>query len=98
MPTLRERARALAQKRWFPALAAAVLLSPSLTNGLDLDDLIQRFKARGAFGGTLFERIDLFTFWPTEPGAQHRFFDLGYTPWFIPPEYKVAFFRPLAGL
>lgn len=83
---------------WIVPLIGCLLVASSLTNGLDFDDFLHRFRAQGAFGHDLGARLDLFSFWPRDAAGAALFKDIGYTPWFASPDLKVAFYRPISAL
>jgi hypothetical protein len=78
-----------------PLIGMALTL-PSLANGLAFDDLVIRARARGAFGASLWARLDSFAFFPSDPVTKARLTESGFIPWFAASDLHIAFFRPLS--
>lgn len=73
------------------------LVLPSLAAGLHTDDRIHaaRVKLQGGLGKGCF---DMFTFADGTAAFTRGMRDLGIFPWWTPPDYRLAFFRPLSSL
>lgn len=83
--------------RW-AALAAALLSSPALFHGFEVDDRLQR---QGALGESkLYEHgvFDLFTFLDGDPQHTLRLLDHGLGAWWSDPHARIAFLRPISSL
>jgi hypothetical protein len=83
---------------WIIAAIACVLVLPSLTNGIDIDDFLQRYLAQGGHRAGWSDRLDLFAFLPRDTAGRAFYRDLGYIPWFADPELRLTFFRPISAL
>jgi hypothetical protein len=98
VPLLRRLGELLAspRARILVPLAGVLLTLPSLTNGLVLDDVVHRMKARGTFGYGVTSRFDLFSFVSDDPARKAAFYESGFLPWFAPRNLKLSFFRPVS--
>jgi len=84
----------------FPAAVVAagvVLVSPSLFNGLQTDDLTLRGAAHrfSPAEGIRQRPWHPFTFMDGDPAHNHALMDRGWIPWWTYPRVRAAFFRPL---
>ncbi len=100
-----QRALALAKRlltaRPLPVAALAVALSlPSLWLGLQLDDHVLRAALTDPppVSGWSKGPTDVFAFFTGDPAQTRQYIDAGLLPWWTSADYRVAFFRPLAGL
>lgn len=95
-------ARALARPGLdvFLVLAGALLASPALLNGWQVDDLFQRWilLKGGAWTGIAATPWDLFSFIDGNPERNRRLIDIGIFPWWTDDALRVRFFRPLSVL
>ncbi len=89
--------RGLAAPRWpwFAALFSALLMLPSLNLGFQLDDFPQRLIWLGATEIPI-HPLDAFASVDGSAATNAMFRDLGFTPWWSPPDLKFAFCRPLS--
>ena len=103
----RQRALALAKRlltaRRLPALVAALAVAlslPSLWLGLQLDDHVLRAALTDPppVPGWSKGPTDVFAFFTGDPAETRQYVDAGFLPWWTSSNYRVAFFRPLAGL
>jgi hypothetical protein len=100
---LKQRLQALAASPRLPlylALLSALLVSPSLATGLQLDDYFHRFCAVGAKNSEALcpTRVSLFTIAPGNPVLTHRAIEYGMLPFWTYDALQVKFMRPLASL
>jgi hypothetical protein len=79
------------------AAAAALLLAPTITSGLYLDDFAQRLAVEHPERVPL-ARLDLFAVISQQPELRSELKELGVYFWWIGPDTKVAYWRPLAAL
>ncbi|MEP7126703.1 MAG: hypothetical protein ABJE95_37580 [Byssovorax sp.] len=83
---------------WIAAAIAVVLFLPVLNVGLMMDDYVHRATFEGGLAVAPRPDWDLFRF----IGPDRAEFALsqarGEIPWWAPPDFKLAFFRPLSGL
>jgi hypothetical protein len=82
------------------ALLSALLVSPSLFTGLQLDDYFHRFCAVGAEKSDALcpTRLSLFTIATGRPELTHRAIEYGMLPFWTWDALQVKFMRPLASL
>ncbi len=81
---------------WIVALGALLVL-PSVPSGLAADDFVHELSLLGnanPFVGFRRSPLDLFRF--AFPSVNHTLVNEGVLPWWIDPEVRFAFFRPLA--
>lgn len=80
------------------ALVAALLSSPALFHGFEVDDRLQRQAVLGQ--SRLYEHgvFDLFTFLDGDPQRTLRLIDHGLGAWFSDLNARIAFFRPISSL
>ncbi len=92
--------RLLASPRfpWIAAALAVVLFLPTLDVGLMMDDYLHRVTYEGGFQPVPRPSWDLFRFVGPDRAEFAVHIDFGSVPWWAPPDYKISFFRPLAGL
>jgi hypothetical protein len=74
---------------------ALLVLVPTLGGGLIVDDLLHRRIAKEGLGVAI---DHMFDFISPRPDLRARFMDLGLYDWWIGPDTKVSYFRPLAAL
>lgn len=81
-------------------IAAIVVVSPALAQGLYADDHLHRTYLREdpRFSPMVKPPLELFTFFDGDPGRTRWIIDMGVAPWWTSPEVRVAFFRPLSAL
>ena len=92
--------RAWLGHRWLPAhlaLLAALLLTPAIGLGWQVDDWAHRMIMLGV-GGVETAPLDVFASLPGDPAFNRRYLDLGVLPWWTPPDFKLSFCRPLSAL
>ncbi|MBI2388542.1 MAG: hypothetical protein HYV09_02900 [Deltaproteobacteria bacterium] len=89
----------LTTTRWV-AVVAALLSSPALFHGFEVDDRLHRQAALGVgrFGDMSSSPFDMFTFFTGDPARTSRYIDHGFTPWWTDPHVRVSFLRPLSSL
>ncbi|MEW5983290.1 MAG: hypothetical protein AB1806_13115 [Acidobacteriota bacterium] len=82
------------------AAGAVLLASPSLWLGLQLDDHLLRLAltAPPPFPTWSKGPFDAFAFFTGDLTLNRQYVDTGVLPWWTRPDFRVAFFRPLAGL
>lgn len=92
--------RLLASPRfpWIAAALAVVLFLPTLDVGLMMDDYLHRVTYEGGFQLVPRPAWDLFNFVSSDPAGFDLNREFGAVPWWAPPGFKLAFFRPLSGL
>ncbi len=80
------------------AAAAVLLITPSLSVGLVVDDLFHELMLRKQSGvaGLPHRPLDLFRFATGDPAANHALMDEGVFPWWTDPQALLSFFRPLS--
>jgi hypothetical protein len=84
----------------FAALVAALLTAPTIGSGLLMDDLTHRasfspeLRAPGGPRGDW----DIFNFQGPDRGYLRHTMDKGLWPWWVAPDYRLAFFRPISSL
>ena len=93
-----KKVRAILTHRWLPvfaALLAVVLASPSLSNGLMLDDYLHRAVMLGSerFGDFLGGPQEMFRFVRADPQRTHEAMDVGFLPWWTYSDLKIEFFQ-----
>ncbi len=96
-----DRLKKLLASRRFPWIAAALavlLFLPVLDVGLMMDDYLHRVSYVGGFQIVPRPNWDLFRFVGPDRAEFAVNLDFGAVPWWAPPDYKIAFFRPLAGI
>ncbi|WP_157595825.1 hypothetical protein [Plesiocystis pacifica] len=95
MRALARRLRAFPRSRLWPLLAALLVVAPTLSAGLALDDVLMRVRLVGAdtpWGDPAW--WELYTFARPELNAELR--DAGLHPWWSDLGVKMRFFRPLS--
>jgi hypothetical protein len=93
------RANRIGAAKWpliATSLAALVVLSQLPFTHLKMDDFIHRTELRGTL--PLIARWDLFRFFSGNPAETRALVDAGLSPWFVAPDLKLGFFRPLSTL
>jgi hypothetical protein len=98
-----ERAVALLGRRWLPAAAillALLLVSPCLGVGPMGDDYMHmaRVDPRLHAPGFAYAPLDLFTFVSGEPAQRTVLMEEGVFGWWMAPDFKMSFWRPLSSL
>jgi hypothetical protein len=83
---------------WLAAALAVLLLLPVLGVGLMMDDYVHRVTHEGGLQLVPRPDWDLFRFVGPDRAEFALSLDFGAVPWWTPPGYRLAFFRPLAGL
>lgn len=86
---------------WVIAVIGIVLVLPSLSNRLVLDDHVLALLLREESGirGLRSHPLDLFTFTTGDPKLNHDLMDEGaLLPWWSDPKHLNAFLRPLSSL
>jgi hypothetical protein len=84
---------------WAIAFGLALLL-PTLALGFMLDDFSHRLMLDPSFDfpGGRREVWDLFRFQDANRETFRGFLEAGIAPWWTPPDFRLAFFRPLTSL
>jgi hypothetical protein len=95
--------RSLLGRRWLPAgaiLLALLLVSPSLGVGPMGDDYMQmaRVDRRLRAPGFPYAPLDLFTFVSGDPAQRAVLLEEGVFGWWMAPDFRMAFWRPLSSL
>lgn len=92
--------RLLASPRfpWMAAALAVLLFLPALNVGFMMDDYVQRVTNERGIQIVPRPSWDLFRFVGPDRAEFALSRDRGEVPWWAPPTYKLAFFRPLSGL
>jgi hypothetical protein len=103
MGRLAGRVSSFLVRRWLPpaAIALALLLAaPALRVGLIGDDYMQlaRVDPRLHAPGFSYAPLDLFTFASGDPGQRAVLLDEGIFGWWMAPDFRWAFWRPLSSL
>ncbi len=85
---------------WHLAVLAMVLCAPSLSLGLQTDDLFHRAALinQPALPEMSRSPSELFVFFRGDSDATHEAIDRGLVPWWTSPELRLSFYRPLTGL
>lgn len=85
---------------WGCVVLGLVLLGPSLTTGLVADDYLHALMLRDDPGlrGLAPATFDLFRFADGRPETARALIDEGVFPWWVDPDARLAFFRPLSSL
>ncbi len=83
---------------WMAAALAVVLFLPVLNVGLMMDDYVHRIIHDGGVQVVPRPSWDLFRFVGPDRAELALSRDRGDVPWWTPDTFKLAFFRPLAGL
>jgi hypothetical protein len=96
-----EKLRRMAEHPWAPfwvTAAATLLVLPSVTAGLAVDDYLHILVLSGseAFPGFARHPLDLFRF--AHPPTNPALLEDGIFPWWADVEARFAFFRPLSAL
>ena len=83
--------------RWLAAIAV-VLSFPSISTGLQVDDLLHKAALRHIEPYADFVRtpLQLFTFFDGDPARTNRLIANGVFAWWTGPTLRLSFFRPLA--
>ena len=98
---MRDRLKRLLASRRFPWIAAAlavILFLPALDVGLMMDDYIHRVTYEGGLQLVPRPSWDLFRFVGPDRAELSLNFEFGAVPWWTTPGFKLAFFRPVAGV
>jgi hypothetical protein len=87
--------------RWAPWIVIAIgltLAAPALTADFTADDHLHRLLARPDPGipGLHARPLDLFVFANGDPADMLQMRDAGMFPWWVDPELKLSFLRPLS--
>jgi hypothetical protein len=79
-------------------LVAIVLVLPAVNVGFTADDHVLRARIgdTSAFAGFAATRWDLFVFVDGDPAQRERLLAGGTFAWWVAPEYKLAFWRPVS--
>jgi hypothetical protein len=82
------------------AVMAVALSLPALNLGLQLDDNILSVALMDPPPAANWSRgpSDVFAFFTGDAAETRRYLDAGLIPWWTHPDFRIAFFRPLAGL
>jgi hypothetical protein len=85
---------------WWLALLAVVVMLPSLWVGLVSDDCLIEVCQLGSAQLPEAQRspFDVFSFCRGGPSVIQGFMDRGLLPWWTPPDFRFAFWRPLSSL
>jgi len=83
---------------WIAAALSVVLFLPVLNVGLMMDDYLHRVTFEGGLQVVPRPNWDLFRFVGPDRAEFAKNVDFGAVPWWAPPDFKLAFFRPLAGM
>jgi hypothetical protein len=83
---------------WIVIAVGIALAAPALTAGFAADDHLHRVVQRADTGvpGLRPHPFDLFVFADGDPIANTQLRDAGVFPWWVDPQLKLAFFRPLS--
>jgi hypothetical protein len=89
--------------RSLPAVVAAVAVAlslPGLGLGLQLDDHVLRVALTDPPPVAEWSKgpANVFAFFEGDPETNREFMDAGFLPWWARRDFRVTFFRPLAGL
>jgi hypothetical protein len=103
MRRLLARAPLLLGRRWPPAAAillALVLVSPALGVGPVGDDYMHlaRVDPRLRVPGFAYAPLDLFTFASGDPAQRAVLLEQGVFGWWLAPDFRMSFWRPLSSL
>ncbi len=103
MRQLLRRAPQLLGRPWVPAatiLLALLLVSPCLGVGPFADDymLLARVDPRLHVPGFAYAPFDLFTFASGDPGERAVLLEKGVFGWWMAPDFRMSFWRPLSSL
>src|SRR5689334_12338805 len=81
---------------WSVAIGAALML-PTLTLGFMLDDYSHKLMLNPAFDLPGGRRAvwDMFRFQDSNRATFRALLESGIAPWWTPPDFRLAFFRPL---
>jgi hypothetical protein len=84
----------------FAAIVAVALAAPTIGLGLLMDDFVHRaaFSPELRVLGGPRGDWDLFNFQGPDRGYLRYAMDKGLWPWWVAPEFRLAFFRPVAAL
>jgi len=79
-------------------LVAVVLVLPAVNVGFTADDHVLRARIgdSSAFAGFPATRWDLFVFVSGDPAQRERLLDGGTFAWWVAPDYRLAFWRPVS--
>lgn len=77
-----------------------VLSLPALAGGFFMDDLVHQIMLRPDWRERGFSRgdWDMFVIQAVDPGHYRAQLDMGTFPWWTPPEFRLAFLRPLTSV
>jgi hypothetical protein len=94
---------ALLGRRWLPpatALLALLLVSPCLGTGPMGDDYMHmaRVDPRLHAPGFTYAPLDLFTFVSGDPSQRAVLLEEGVFGWWMAPDFRMSFWRPLSSL
>jgi hypothetical protein len=85
---------------WVVALLGVLLAAPAVGLGLGVDDLFHRARLKGlslpGLGRTHNVYLELFDFIPTSGSGRAAARDSGFLPWWVHPEVRIRFPRPLS--
>jgi len=103
MSRLAGRAKALLGRWWLPRatiLLALLLVSPSLGTGPMGDDYMHmaRVDSRLHAPGCAYAPLDLFTFVSGDPSQRAVLLEEGVFGWWMAPDFRMSFWRPLSSL
>jgi hypothetical protein len=92
--------RLLASPRfpWIAAALAMVLFLPVLNVGFMMDDYVHRLMHKDGIQVVPRPDWDMFRFVGPDRAEFALSRDRGEVPWWAPPDFKIAFFRPLAAM
>jgi hypothetical protein len=96
-----DRLKKLLASPRFPSIAAALavlLFLPVLNVGFILDDYFHRVTYVGGLQIVPRPNWDMFRFVGPDRAEFAKSLEFGAVPWWTPPDYKLAFFRPLAAM
>ena len=84
---------------WAISFGVALML-PTLALGFMLDDFSHRLMLDRTFDFPGGQRAvwDLFRFQDSDRDKFHELLEAGIAPWWAPPDFRLAFFRPLTSL
>ncbi len=97
------RAQAFFSGRNFPWVLAALAIAltlPSVWSGYHQDDhwIRERFQGFVHLPGVKGGALDTCVFGDGDPEQNRARMELGFAPWWTPPDWKIAFWRPLCSL
>jgi hypothetical protein len=83
---------------WIAAAIAVVLFLPVLNVGFMMDDYVHRLLHKDGIQVVPRPDWDMFRFVGPDRAEYALARDRGEVPWWAPPDFKIAFFRPLAAM